>query len=169
MVCGWLVGGGCWFVVGWWLVGGLWLVGWWFVVGWLVVYGWLVGGCWWLVMVDFWWLLVCSWLEVVVGCLWLGGDWWWWIGGGYVVVGGCLTSPPHDKVHLGNGINCKCCHTVIETEDQTCCLTHSQFNDTGQTSPSSDPITPGVWQREARSTNVQVMDMTQPVKGGIKP
>ena len=38
----------------------------------------------------------------------------------------------------------KCCHT--EMEDQTGCLTQSQYIDTGPTSPSTDPLTPGIWQ-----------------------
>ena len=39
-----------------------------------------------------------------------------------------------------------CCHTEIEVADQTFHLTHSQYTDTGLTSPSTDPITPGAWQ-----------------------
>ena len=38
-----------------------------------------------------------------------------------------------------------CCHTEIEVEDQTFHLTQSQYTDTGPTSRSSDPITPGAW------------------------
>ena len=37
-------------------------------------------------------------------------------------------------------------YTEIEVADQTFCLTQSQFTDTGPTSPSADPITPGAWQ-----------------------
>ena len=36
------------------------------------------------------------------------------------------------------------CHTEIEVSDQTGYLT--QYTDTGQTIPSSDPVTPGTWQ-----------------------
>ena len=39
-----------------------------------------------------------------------------------------------------------CCHTEIEVVDQTYYLTQSQYIDTGPTSPSADPITPGTWQ-----------------------
>ena len=42
--------------------------------------------------------------------------------------------------------NFTCCHTEIEVADQTFYLTHSQYTDTGPTSPSADPITPGAWQ-----------------------
>ena len=34
----------------------------------------------------------------------------------------------------------------IEVADQTSYLTQSQYTDTGPTSPSADPITPGAWQ-----------------------
>ena len=34
----------------------------------------------------------------------------------------------------------------IEVADQTFHLTQSQYTDTGPTSPSADPITPGAWQ-----------------------
>ena len=37
--------------------------------------------------------------------------------------------------------NWTCCHTETEVADQTCCLTHSQYTDTGPTSPSADAIT----------------------------
>ena len=36
-----------------------------------------------------------------------------------------------------------CCHTDTEVADQTFYLTQSQYTDTGPTSPSADPITPG--------------------------
>ena len=32
------------------------------------------------------------------------------------------------------------CHTEIEVADQTFYLTHSQYTDTGSTSPSTDPV-----------------------------
>ena len=40
-----------------------------------------------------------------------------------------------------------CCHTEMEAADQTFHLTQSQYTDTGPTSPSADPITPGAWQK----------------------
>ena len=39
-----------------------------------------------------------------------------------------------------------CCNTEIEVADQTFYLTQPQYTDTGPTSPSTDPITPGPWQ-----------------------
>ena len=35
--------------------------------------------------------------------------------------------------------NFTCCHTEIETADQTCCLNQSQYTDTGPTSSNSNP------------------------------
>ena len=61
---------------------------------------------------------------------------------------GCLTSQQHASVSQG-GIcsdNFTCCHTEIEVADQTVYFTQSQYTDTGPTSPSADPITPGAWQ-----------------------
>ena len=48
---------------------------------------------------------------------------------------------------------CTCCHTEIEVADQTFRLTQSQYTDTGPTSPSTDPITPGAWQGSYWSAN----------------
>ena len=61
---------------------------------------------------------------------------------------GCLTSQQHASVSQGRvcSDNCTCCHTEIEVADQTFHLTQSQYTDTGPTSPSTDPITPGAWQ-----------------------
>ena len=58
---------------------------------------------------------------------------------------GCLTSQRHASVSQGRicSDNCTCCHTEIEVADQTFHLTQSQHTDTGPTSPSTDPITPG--------------------------
>ena len=44
-------------------------------------------------------------------------------------------------------------HTEIEVADQTFHLTQSQYTDTWLTSPSTDPITPGVWQGKHWSAN----------------
>ena len=52
------------------------------------------------------------------------------------------------KVYLRDGS----AHTILlaatltEVADQTFYLTQSQYTDTGPTSPSADPITPGAWQ-----------------------
>ena len=61
---------------------------------------------------------------------------------------GCLTSQQHASVSQGRicSDNCTCCHTEIEVADPTFYLTQSQYTDTGPTSPSADPITPGAWQ-----------------------
>ena len=58
---------------------------------------------------------------------------------------GCITSQQHASVSQGRicSDNFTCCHTEIEVADQTFHLTQSQYTDTGPTSPSTDPITPG--------------------------
>ena len=60
---------------------------------------------------------------------------------------GCLTSQQQASVSQGRicSDNFACCHTEIEVADQTFYLTQSQYTDTGPTSPSADPITPGAW------------------------
>ena len=69
---------------------------------------------------------------------------------------GCLTSQQHASVSQGQIYpdNFTCCHTEIEVADQTFHLTQSQYTDTGPTSPSADPITPGAWQGSHWSANV---------------
>ena len=68
---------------------------------------------------------------------------------------GCLTSQQHASVSQGRICtdNFTCCHTEIEVADQTFHLTQSQYTDTGPTSPSADPITPGAWQGSHWSAN----------------
>ena len=68
---------------------------------------------------------------------------------------GCLTSQQHAGVSQGwiCSDNCRCCHTEIEVAGQTFYLTQSQYTDTGTTSPSPDPITPGAWQSSHWSAN----------------
>ena len=68
---------------------------------------------------------------------------------------GCLTSQQHASVSQGRicSDNFTCCHTDIEVADQTFYLTQSQYTDTGPTSPSADPITPGAWQGSHWSAN----------------
>ena len=60
---------------------------------------------------------------------------------------GCLTCQQHPSVSQGRicSDNFMCCYTEIEVADQTFYLTQSQYTDTGPTSPSADPITPGSW------------------------
>ena len=69
---------------------------------------------------------------------------------------GCLSSQQHASVSQGRicSDNFTCCHTEIEAADQTFHLTPSQYTDTGPTSPSADPITPGAWQGSHWSANV---------------
>ena len=76
---------------------------------------------------------------------------------------GCLTTQQHASVSKG-GIcsdNLTCCHTEIEVADPTFYLTQSQYTDTGPTSPSTDPITPGAWQGSHWSANFEVTGMTR--------
>ena len=79
---------------------------------------------------------------------------------------GCLTSQQHSSVSQGRicSDNFKCCHTEIEVTNQTFHLTQSQYTDTGPTSPSADPITPGAWQGSHWSANFEVTGMTRPRK-----
>ena len=58
---------------------------------------------------------------------------------------GCFTSQQQASVSQGRICldNFTCCHTEIEAADPTFYLTQSQYTDTGPTSPSADPITPG--------------------------
>ena len=68
---------------------------------------------------------------------------------------GCLSSQQHASVSQGRICtdNLTCCHTEIEAADPTFHLTQSQYTDTGPTSPSADPITPGAWQGSHWSAN----------------
>ena len=68
---------------------------------------------------------------------------------------GCLMSQQHASVSQGRicSDNFTCCHTEVEVADQTFYLTQSQNTDTGLTSPSADPITPGAWQGSHWSAN----------------
>ena len=60
---------------------------------------------------------------------------------------GCLKSQQQASVSQGRicSDNVTCCLTEIEVADPTFYLTQSQYTDTGPTSPSTDPITPGAW------------------------
>ena len=72
----------------------------------------------------------------------------WGGGGGEGLFVGCLTSQQHACVSQGRTCsdNLTCCHAEIEVVGQIFHLTQSQYTDTGPTSPSTDPITPGAWQ-----------------------
>ena len=76
---------------------------------------------------------------------------------------GCL-SQQHASVSRGRICtdNCTFCHTEIEVADPTFYITQSQYTDTGPTSPSTDPITPGAWQGSHWSANFEVTGMTGP-------
>ena len=79
---------------------------------------------------------------------------------------GCLTSQQQASVSQGRICldNFTCYHTEIEVADQTFYLTQSQYTDTGPTSPSADPITPGAWQGSHWNANFEVTGMTRPRK-----
>ena len=68
---------------------------------------------------------------------------------------GCLTSQQHASVSQGRMCtdNFTHYHTEIEVADQTFHLTQSQYIDTGPTSLSPDPITPGAWHGSHWSAN----------------
>ena len=74
---------------------------------------------------------------------------------GVCLLVGCLTSQQQASVSQGRicSDNFTCCHTEIEVADPTFYLTQSQYTDTGPTSPSADPITPGAWQGSHWSAN----------------
>ena len=82
---------------------------------------------------------------------------------------GCLSSQQHVSLSQGRicSDNFTCCHTEIEVADQTFYLTQSQHSDTGPTSPSADPVTPGAWQGSHWSANFQVTSMTRPGKNPV--
>ena len=63
------------------------------------------------------------------------------------------------------GACCTCCHTEIEVADQNFYLTQSQYADTGPTSPSDDPITPGAWLGSHWSANFEVRPRKIPIYG----
>ena len=79
---------------------------------------------------------------------------------------GCLTSQQHASPSQGRICtdNLTCCHTETNVADQTFHLTQSQYTDTGPTSPSADPISPGAWQGSHRSANFEATGMTRPRK-----
>ena len=87
----------------------------------------------------------------------------------FVLLVGCLTSQQQASVSQGRicSDNFTCCHTEIEVADQTFYLTQSQYTDTGPTSPSADPITPGALQGSHWSANFEVTGMTRPRKNPV--
>ena len=89
-----------------------------------------------------------------------------WNTQGFRLLVGCLMSQQHASVSQGRicSDNLTCCHTETEVADQTFYLALSQCTDTGPTSPSADPITPGAWQGSHWSANFLVTGMTRPRK-----
>ena len=75
----------------------------------------------------------------------------------YCLLVGCLTSQQQASVSQGRicSDNFTCCHTETEVADQMFYFTQSQYTDTGLTSPSADPITPGAWQGSHWSANFE--------------
>ena len=59
---------------------------------------------------------------------------------------GWLTSQQHSGAPQGRICSDNCCKTETVAADQTCCLTQSQYADTGPTSPSADSVSPSTWQ-----------------------
>ena len=74
---------------------------------------------------------------------------------GVCLLVGCLTSQQQASVSQGRTCsdNFTCCNTEIQVADPTFYLTQSQYTDTGPTSSSADPITPGAWQGSYWSAN----------------
>ena len=79
---------------------------------------------------------------------------------------GCLMSQQQVSVSKGRicSDNFTSCHTEIQVADPTFYLTQSQYTDTGLTSPSADPITPGAWQGSHWNANFEVTGMIRPRK-----
>ena len=78
----------------------------------------------------------------------------------------CLTSKPCASVPTGRicSDRCMCCHTEIEVADQTLNFIQSQYTDSGRTSPSTDPITPGAWQGSHWNANFEITGIARPRK-----
>ena len=95
-------------------------------------------------------MLAAQWSEKQRRSIWIIFFW-----NKYCLFAGCLTSQQHASVSQGRICldNFMCCHTVIEVADQTFYLAQSQCTDTGLTTPSTDPITPGAWQGSHWSAN----------------
>ena len=71
-------------------------------------------------------------------------------------VGWLLNVPANRLVYLRDGSAQTILRSAtleIEVADPTFYLTQSQYTDTGRTSPSADPITPGAWQGSHWSAN----------------
>ena len=81
---------------------------------------------------------------------------------------GCLTSQQHTSVSQGRIGSAQ---TILRAatlrqklQIERSSSPQSQYTDTGPTSPSADPITPGAWQGSHWSANFEVTGMTRPRK-----
>ena len=81
-----------------------------------------------------------------------------------------LTSQQHASVSQRRTCseNYMCCHTAKEVADPTFYLTQAQYNDTGQTSPSADPISPGAGQSSHWSAWSHWYDSTRKKKPTVQ-
>ena len=70
----------------------------------------------------------------------------------------CLTSQHHANVSQGR--ICSDDYTETKVTDPAFYLTHTQYTDTGPTSPNTDPIPPGDCQGSHWGANVEVTGMT---------
>ena len=71
---------------------------------------------------------------------------------------GCLESQQYACVSQDRICSdyCTCCHTETDVEDKSLYCTQSHYTDTGTTSPSPHPLTPGAMQVSYWSTNFEV-------------
>ena len=79
-------------------------------------------------------------------------------------------SKQHASVSQGRicSDNFTCCHTEIEVADEIFYLTQSQYSDTGPTSPSARPRSPGAWRGSHWSANDSARKK-HPSQAGFEP
>ena len=80
----------------------------------------------------------------------------------YVLFASCpssIQSVSHRRICLHNYA---WYHSEIEAAEQACYLTHSQCTDARPTSPSTDPMTQGVWQGSHKRTSLHSSQMPLP-------
>ena len=96
-----------------------------------------------------------------------GGDWSFLLtieekftscAGHRLPAGSVATSSKHQSL-------CMVCHNETQVADQTCLLMQSRWTDSGPTSPSADPVWPGVCQGGHYSTSGQVTGKTSGENG----
>ena len=75
----------------------------------------------------------------------------------------CLASQPCAGIPRGWSCsdNFTCCHTETEVPGQTFYLTQSLYTGARPASPNPDPISPGAWKGNHRSTNDEVTGMAR--------